>query len=226
MEVGKAFTYWYKDPKWTTKLLIGAAISIVPILNFAWVGYINEIIRRVSRNDPEPLSIWDDLGKFFIPGLILSIAALIYALPIVLLSLLYIPAIIGAGGMNSDSAATLLSGTGMVLTCCVVLYIILLSFFFPAVQVNYSRKETFGSCFAIGEIIKLATANMGNYFIAWFGYIVISIIIAIIILVFFWIPCIGWIITYVGSFVAFPIISLVYGHLFGQIGAQQAEAQM
>jgi Protein of unknown function (DUF4013) len=228
MEVGKAFTYWYKDPKWTAKLLLGALISIVPILNFAWAGYTNEIIRRVTHDDPEPLPEWGDLGKFFVQGLVLVIAGLIYALPIVLLSLLYIPILVGAGGdsVNSDTATALLGSTGIVLTCCLTLYGLLLSFFLPAVQVNYSRKETFASCFAIGEIIKLVTANVGNYFIAWLSYlafaIVVSVIVSIVGTVLAIIPCIGWIIAIVIGALASPVIGVVYGHLFGQIGAQHA----
>jgi len=230
MDVGKAFTYWYKDPKWTMKLLLGALISIVPILNFAWAGYTNEIIRRVTRDDSDPLPTWDDLGKFFMQGLILVIAGLIYALPIVLLSLIYIPIIMSAEGIDSDSAAAVLSGSGLILTCCLTLYGVLLSFFLPAMQVNYSRKETFGSCFAIGEITKLVTANFGNYFIAWLAYlvfsIVVSVVVTLVVTVLLVIPCVGWIIGILISALSAPIIGVVYGHLFGQIGAQQIVAEM
>jgi hypothetical protein len=230
MDVGKAFTYWYKDPKWTTKLLLGALISIVPILNFAWAGYTNEIIRRVTRDDSDPLPNWDDLGKFFMQGLILVIAGLIYALPIVLLSLIYIPIVLSTEGIDSDTASALLSGTGLILACCMTLYGVLLSFFLPAMQVNYSRKETFGACFAIGEITKLVTANFGNYFIAWLAYIVFGFIVgAIAVIVTFtlgWIPCIGQILAFLIYAISSPIIGVVYGHLFGQIGAQQVVAEM
>ena len=230
MDVGKAFTYWYKDPKWTMKLLLGALISIVPILNFAWAGYTNEIIRRVTRDDSDPLPTWDDLGKFFMQGLILVIAGLIYALPIVLLSLIYIPIVLSTEGIDSDSAAALLSGTGLILTCCLTLYGVLLSFFLPAMQVNYSRKETFGSCFAIGEITKLVTANFGNYFIAWLAYIVFGLIVGaiafIVTIILGWIPCIGQILAVLIYAISSPIIGVVYGHLFGQIGAQQIVAEM
>jgi len=230
MDVGKAFTYWYKDPKWTMKLLLGALISIVPILNFAWAGYTNEIIRRVTRDDSDPLPTWDDLGKFFMQGLILVIAGLIYALPIVLLSLIYIPIVLSTEGIDSDSAAALLSGTGLILTCCLTLYGVLLSFFLPAMQVNYSRKETFGACFAIGEITKLVTANFGNYFIAWLAYIVFGLIVGaiafIVTIILGWIPCIGQILAVLIYAISSPIIGVVYGHLFGQIGAQQIVAEM
>ena len=97
-------------------------------------------------------------------------------------------------------------------------------------QVNYSRKETFGACFAIGEITKLVTANFGNYFIAWLAYLVFSIIVGVVVFlvvfVLLIIPCIGWIIGILISALSSPIIGVVYGHLFGQIGAQQIVAEM
>jgi hypothetical protein len=232
MEVTKAFTYWYKDPKWLTKLLIGALVTIVPILNFAWGGYTNEIIRRVSRDDTEPLPDWSDLGKMFMQGLILVIAGFIYALPLVLLSFLFIPvfATTAESASNSDTLSAVLTGSGLVLTCCLSVYGLLLSFVFPAVQVHYSRKETFASCFALSEITKLVTSNLGNYFVAWLAYLVFaviaSVLVSIVVTVLLIIPCIGWIIGILLSAALGPVIGVVYGHLFGQIGAQTAEATL
>jgi len=110
------------------------------------------------------------------------------------------------------------------------LYGVLLSFFLPAMQVNYSRKETFGACFAIGEITKLVTANFGNYFIAWLAYLVFSIVVSVVVTLvvtfLLVIPCLGWIIGILIGALSTPIIGVVYGHLFGQIGAQQVVAEM
>ena len=57
MQIGKAFTYPFEDAKWASKLLIGALISVVPILNIAWGGYTCEIIRRVSARIPSPYGL-------------------------------------------------------------------------------------------------------------------------------------------------------------------------
>jgi len=204
----------------------------VPILNFAWGGYTNEIIRRVSRDDPEPLPNWDDLGKMFVQGLILVIVGLIYALPIVILSLLYIPVFstTAESAANSDTLSTVLSGGGIVLTCCLTVYGLLLSFVFPAVQVHYSRNETFASCFALGEITKLVTSNLGNYFVAWLSYLVFAVIASVVVgivgTVLAFLPCIGWAIALLISAALGPVIGVVYGHLFGQVGGQQAAATL
>ena len=226
MQIGKAFTYAFEDAKWFSKLLIGALISIVPIVNFAWGGYTCEIIRRVSRQDPEPLSGWDDLGTKFVQGLVLVVAGFIYALPIVILSLFMIPLFVGAASTEGDLSNTLATaGTGVsiLLGCVITLYALALSVFMPAVQVNYAHKTTFGSCFEIGAIIRLATGKLGNYLLAWLAYLVFAILAGLvgggIASLLGLIPCIGWIFAILITAVITPLVSVVYAHLFGQVAA-------
>ena len=179
----KLLRYTFEDAKWVSKLLIGALISIIPFVNIAWGGYTCEIIRRVSRQDPEPLAGWDDFGKKFMQGLVLVIAGLIYSLPILILSLFTIPLFVGAASTESDMQsmlATAGTGIGIVIGCLIVLYALLLSVFMPAVQVNYARKATFGSCFEIGAIIRLATSNLGNYLLAWLAYLVFAVLAGLV----------------------------------------------
>lgn len=226
MQIGKAFTYTFEDAKWFSKLLIGALISIVPFLNIAWGGYTCEIIRRVSRQDPEPLSGWDDLGTKFMQGLVLVIAGFIYSLPIVILSLFTIPLFIGAASTEGDISnmlATAGTGVGFLLGCVIVLYVLALTVFMPAVQINYALKATFGSCFEIGAIIRVATSNLGNYLLAWLAYLVFGLLAGLvgggIASILGIIPCIGWILAILITAVITPLVGVVYAHLFGQVAA-------
>jgi len=226
MQIGKSFTYVFEDAKWFTKLLLGAVISIVPILNFAFVGYTTEIIRRVSRNDPEPLADWDDFGKKFVDGLILVIAGLIYSIPLMLLAIPVIPVAIASATGDQDvinAMATLSAGLGVVVVCLVALYGLFLTVFYPALQINFSRKGSFGSCFEIGNIIKVATSNLGNYLLAWLMYFVFALVIGFIggILSTFFglIPCVGWIVSIIITAIIAPMVGVVYSHLFGQVAA-------
>ncbi len=226
MQIGKAFTYTFEDAKWFSKLLIGALISIVPFLNIAWGGYTCEIIRRVSRQDPEPLAGWDDLGTKFMQGLILVIAGIIYSLPIIILSLFMIPLFAGAAATEGDMQtmlATAGTGIGILLGCLISLYVLALTVFMPAVQINYARKVTFGSCFEIGAIIRLATSNLGNYFLAWLAYLVFAMLAGLvgggIATILGLIPCIGWILAVLITAVITPLVGVVYAHLFGQVAA-------
>src|SRR5687767_7694343 len=84
MDAAKSFSFPFEDPDWLSKLGLGALISMIPILNFAWTGYLVDIIRSVMNNDGDVLSTWDDLGKKFNEGLILFGAWIVYASPILI----------------------------------------------------------------------------------------------------------------------------------------------
>ena len=52
MNLEKALTYPFDDKQWASKIGLGALISIIPILNFALLGYVIELMRRVIKGDP------------------------------------------------------------------------------------------------------------------------------------------------------------------------------
>ena len=86
MDVGKSIGYVFEDKKWTNKLLIGLLVSIVPIVNFALLGWMIDIMRNVSKREPLPLPEWGDFGDKFVKGAILFVVGLIYSLPLLLIA--------------------------------------------------------------------------------------------------------------------------------------------
>jgi hypothetical protein len=230
MEVGKSFSYVFEDEKWTTKMLLGILVTMVPILNFAWIGYYTQVLRNVSQGVARPLPDWDDFGDKFVKGLILFLAGLIYALPAVILGsvifpVLLLPAFSGDANMQETFTA-MAGGSTILVACCVSLYALALSFYMPAVNIHFARIGTFGSCFQLSEIFKLVSQNIGNYLLAWlmtivFG-IVVGLIISVVSAVIGWVPCIGWAIAWLVAGFGGVWSSSIYAHLFGQVGAQQA----
>ena len=79
MNINKSFSYALEDKEWLKKFLIGLLVSYVPIVNFAWPGYITDIMHDVSNNQYSGLPEWDDFGDKFIKGLLITIAGLVYA---------------------------------------------------------------------------------------------------------------------------------------------------
>jgi MFS family permease len=231
MDIGKSITFVAEDEKWLEKLGIGALITAVPILNFAWSGFMVDIMRNVGAGEAKPLPDWSDLGDKFVRGLIITLAGLIYALPAILVGCLlfglsFVPlfAVSGQGdqGMNQGLA---LGSTGLLIAagCCIGLYGLVISFVFPAVFINYSRQGSFGSCFQFGEVMRLITTNLSEYATAWVIIIVAGLLVGLVIgavggLLSF-IPCIGWIIAWAISAIAGAYLGAVYAHLFGQVGA-------
>src|ERR671912_200710 len=124
MDAERSFTFPFEDKEWISKLGLGAIISLVPILNFAWSGYLVDIIRNVMNDDPYPLPTWDDLGKKFREGLILFGAGLIYALPILLALCLPLGLSAGSGLLSGNSnmqeLSQRLAETGGVLLLCLL----------------------------------------------------------------------------------------------------------
>jgi hypothetical protein len=225
MDIGKAFTFPFEDDDWLTKLFLGAIVSIVPILNFAWGGYTVDLMRNVIDGVERPLPGWSDFGDKFVKGFIIWIAGFIYALPVFIigclpLGFLVIPASL-EGAQLSDALAATFTGVGIVLICILALYLLALTFFYPAVYINFARKGSFGSCFEIGEIVKIISEHTSKYFTAWLvsivGGIVVGIIVMLLSFVLAIIPCIGWILTWVISALSSVYIFAIYSHLFGQV---------
>jgi hypothetical protein len=230
MNAEKSFSFPFEDKDWVSKLGLGALISMVPILNFAWSGYLVEILRNVMNNHPEPLPTWDDLGKKFNEGLILFGAGLVYALP-VLITLCLPLSLTAFSGLFSDNSALqensqrMMEAGGVLFFCFIgvfLLYGLLLSILYPAILVLFAREGTFASCFKLREAFGMISKNPAAFFTAWGLSVVASIgvglIIAFVNLVVSWVPCIGWIIGMLLSMISGAYITAVYAHLFGQFG--------
>jgi hypothetical protein len=234
MNLGKALTYPFEDKLWASKIGMGVLISIVPILNFAWLGYTIELMRRVIKGDPLPMPDWGDLGKKFMDGLLLFLASLVYALPVILLigvplTLMIVPAILAGSSSTQNIANAIATAGGMVamcLTCVFILYGLALSVIFPAIYVEYAHKGTFASCFNFKDIFAQIGKNAGAFFTAWGVYLVVmiaaSLVAGIIGGLLGWIPCLGQLIALVVGFTAGIYVLLVFAHLFGQYGAMDA----
>jgi hypothetical protein len=232
MDIGKSFSYPFEDKQWVSKLGLGAVISLVPILNFAMTGYMIQIVRNLMSDVQEPLPNWDDLGKKFMDGLMLVLAGLVYALPIIVLSclplsVLSVPAMLSGNG-NTQDIAEALTGVGSVLlvgmSCLFVVYGLVLSVIFPAIYVNYAKEGTFASCFKLGEVFKIIRENAGAFFTAWgmslVAGLVVGLVAGVVNMVLGWIPCVGWIISIVITLGIGVYLSVIYAHLFGQFGRQ------
>lgn len=232
MDIGKSFSYPFEDKQWVSKLGLGAVISLVPILNFAMTGYMIGIVRNLINDVQEPLPNWDDLGKKFMDGLMLTLAGLVYALPIILLSCLplsvmSIPAILSSNG-DAQGIADAIAGVGGVLlagmTCVFVVYGIVLSVIFPAIYVLYAREGTFASCFKLREVFDIIGKNAGAFFTAWGISLVaglgVGLVAGTVSSILGLIPCIGWIASIVITLGVGVYIMAIYAHLFGQFGKQ------
>lgn len=224
MDVGKSFSYQFEDNNWINKLLIGALVSAVPILNFAWLGYMVDLLRNVMDGVSLPLPQWSDFGEKFMKGLIVWFAGIVYSLPAILLGCIPFSVLAFTGGTESgnlqDTLLTAFTGLGLIFGCLLFLYFLALSFFFPAVYINFARKGNFASCFAFSEIIRTVSTNLNKYLTAWLvsivAGIVVGLIVGIVSAVLGIIPCLGWILAWLIGAIGAVYGFTIYAHLFGQ----------
>jgi hypothetical protein len=231
MNISKSFSFPFEDKSWFSKLLLGAVIAIVPILNFALLGYVIEIARRAMNGSNEPLPAWDDLGKKWMDGFYNFVAGFIYGLPVTLvlclISVVALVPVIAAGNGNSpDGIFTALTAGSSILILCilclVVFYVLLLSVLLPGILVHYAETGTFSAFFKLGEVFNKVSQNMGTFFTAWIvslgAGLLVGLVTGLITSVLSIIPCVGWIGALLVTMITSTYIAVVYGRLFGEYG--------
>lgn len=233
MDIGKAFGFVFEDEEWVSKLLLGTVIMLIPIFGwFALMGYAIEVLRKVKADNPRPLPAWDDIGQYFVDGLMFWVATLIYSIPILIvvcpITLIWIlPA---AAGDSEDVMAILAGVSGIVtlgLGCLASLYGILLALLTPVVQIRYAETGELGDCLRFGEIFRFLFANIGpiilSQILIWAAGMIIGIVVSVAVGILSIIPICGWILAAVLGLLMLPVgawLTIFSGHLYGQIGRQ------
>lgn len=216
MDIGRAFTYMFDDEKWVEKLVIGGLLtlaSIIPIVNLftglVLVGYSLRILRRVSRGEELPLPQWDDWGGDWVRGLMVALAGLVYALPILILT--GFSSVLGAIGGYEATGRALEGMVGVcaaATSCLSALWGLAMAFVFPAALIGYVKEEEFGSFFRFGEIFRFIGDNLGDYIVAILLLIVANLLSGL-----------GVIACAIGVFFTSFWGELVGVHLLGQVSA-------
>ncbi len=216
MDIGRAFTYMFDDEEWVEKLVIGGLLvlaSVIPIVNLftglVVVGYTLRILRRVSREEELPLPRWDDWGGDWVRGLMVVLASLIYALPILLLT--GFSSVLGAiGGYEASGRALegLVGVCAAATSCLSALWGLAIAVVFPAAMINYAREEEFASFFHFNEIFRFIGDNLGDYIVAILLLIVARLVAGL-----------GVIACGIGVFFTGFWAALVGVYLLGQVSA-------
>jgi hypothetical protein len=223
MDIGKAFTFVMDDDRWVSKIGIGALVSLLSFLiipiPLLW-GYMVGVTRNVKDGVLDPMPEWDDLGKLFMDGLAIIGAQLIYTMPFWFLTCIAGFGIVGFGSLADTSEdvaiAGLLSTFGFAI-CLTVLWFVALLFISPAIVIQYVRTDSFGALFRFGEIFSIARQNIVNILLIMLTLFGVAVVLNIVLSIVGLIPCIGWIAVLIIGVAAGPYITVVTGHLYGQI---------
>lgn len=208
-------TYMFKQPGWEQKVLAGAGISLVPILNFATTGYMLDTMERIRTNQTPPLPDWsENIGKFFTDGLMLVLINLIYSIPAIVLGLVGAGAFAGMSAMTDNPEAVGVVGFGVAALMMILLFVygIVLFFWAQGVIVNYALKRTFASGFEFGAIWEIVQKGWKRMILVVAVGVVFGIALGIVSAIVNLIPCLGQIITFLIGLPAGFYLVLVTGY--------------
>jgi len=233
MDLGKALTFTFEDEQWPVKLLVGGVLLLIPLFgSLVLMGYLIATVRNVLAGRPRPLPRWDDLGRLFVDGLLVWVALLIYALPLVLLVcpvvLVWLLPFLGGEHENIVGVLTGLSAlTTVGIGCIGFLYGLLLAVLSPAVYLQYAGHGDLGACLRVGDVVRFAFRNLGSILLILLVYLAVAILLGLTIStatgILGWIPCVGWILSLLLTLVWLPAsvwLMAFQGHLIGQIGRE------
>lgn len=167
MDWGKSFTYIFDDKEWVTKVLIGGILGLIPIVNFAVVGYALRVLKNVAEGAEQPLPGWDDFGDYFVKGLVATLGAMVWAIPLIALALFagLLSAVTGYDTEAGRVAAPIVLCIWS-MSCLSAVYGLFMGLVLPSAYTHYALSGDFGAFFRFGDIFQYIRANLGNYIIA------------------------------------------------------------
>jgi len=212
LDLGQGFRFFFEDPDWLKKILIGGVFMLLSSLIVGGIfvaGYGVHLLRRVVRGEPRPLPEWEQLGLFFSDGLR---AFGLYLLHLVAVGIL--PAALGCliglmgGGLASlahssrgasDAAGGMIALLIMGLYAVTFFLMMILMIYFPAAFTRFAVIDRFAAGFEVAENIAFIRRNLGRYALALVLYLLASFVaqlgfIACCIGLFpasFWAFCVG-----------------------------------
>jgi len=219
------------------KILVTAVISLVPILNFAIIGYELEIMRNIWAKKQFPLPDWDNLQDKFMLGLPLALFYLVLYIPLFILGIIFglliiisFLSIIGSssltvnyGHINSLSWLSLPVAGIIILFILInlMVYMLYLSLLQPAWMIRYARTGDWHSLLDLGALIDFIRDRLSSYFIAFVIVLVagwvLSMAASVASIPFSMIPMVGSIVGMALGMFLTAFLAFFRANVFGQL---------
>lgn len=224
MNIGKAFSFVFEDPRWLTKVGIGTLVLILssllsPILigilgYFIIAGYGLEVLRNVRNGELYPMPEWRDRwGEWLVLGVKAVVAIFVWSLPAIIVAL---PMGFGFALVGNNDAAAFGWLLAVCFSCLMILWAIIVLLATPVIYIRLAETEELSSAFRFGDILSFTRDHVGQVIIATIMYLIAGLVFGLIGSI------VGLILCVVGLFFTLPaaqfITTLVQSHLYGQIG--------
>jgi hypothetical protein len=165
-DLGKAFSFFFKDPSWGTKALIAAGFMILSIVGLGipvLAGYYVQLTQRVMRREEQPLPPWTDVGVQFVVGIKYCVVYLIYLLPVVLLFIPVVGLAIASAVADDPGVLGAVSTLYLLAVMCVVVpYSLALSVSAPIILYRFAEHERIGDALDVGSVFRDFKRNWQN----------------------------------------------------------------
>lgn len=209
-------TYMFRDPAWISKVVLGAVLALIPILNFVVYGYALRVINNVRNSNEPVMPAWGgEFGKLWTEGLMLVIINFVYMLPLILVNLVLGGIAAAAANSQSGGGSAVATLFGILIFLFDLVYGVAMIFWLQGAFINYAVEEKLGAGFDIQRIRAIVMGNLGRLLLTVAIAIGLAIVIGIISALVGWIPCIGQLLVLALSFVSVFYILLVMAYNCG-----------
>ncbi len=225
IDLARALTFFFEDPDWVPKLLVGTLFALLTPFGIGTVfiaGYAVVVARHTMRQASPLLPEWDDLPGIFMDGLKGLAISLTHKLPIFLLSMLMILAVVGGvliqhEGLGQESLGR--QGGGLpeglfyyglpaILFGCFIILVLSLAvlFYVPAAFVRFTQTDRLSAAFDVMDNVAFIREQGSQY---------LTGILAIVLAGF--IGQLGIIVFCIGVFPAMFWSACVMGYVIGEL---------
>lgn len=210
MDLGKAFSFVFEDDNWITTILVGGLLLLVPIIGQLWLlGFLIQTARNVVQGSARPMADMSDFGGKLGMGFWNFVIALVYAIPVVLISLLFACIIALGGGMAEASEGAAAGTLGLAFACLLPLLIVVSLILQPLIIVataRYVQTDNVGDALRFGEIWGALRKDLSDWIVLWLVQILCGFV-----------GSLGGIVFGIGALFTYVYSQAVFGHAMGQI---------
>ena len=229
MDIGRALTYFSEDDRWVEKTAIGTGLLLISTLflvmligipgYFVLWGYLVRLVQNVRDNADPVLPEWDQWGDDLVRGMKLACVYLVWALPLVpvSVSLVVIRAVIlGTGTASYAHLENDASALYMLCSLCLSLlfgiaYVVLQ----PALAIAFARNEEIRDGLRVSEIWNWIRGNIDKVVIVGLLTMMASLILTTVGSI------VGVLLCFIGTVVTLPLSQMIVyffqSHLYGQL---------
>ena len=230
MDIAKAITFITEDPRWKEKMGMGMvvvvasailSIVLVGILGFAIVtGYSIRLLQNVRDGQPHPLPEWDQWGDDMKRGLKFIAVGIIWALPMILLSMMFgfLGFLLDAAGGNGGAPEIITGIFASLGGSLYLLYALFVAGMTPGFTLAFAQNEKISDALQFTPILNWTRNNLAEVLVAALITLVAPMLISLVAFIAGIIMCV------VGLIVTVPLSVLVQSlfqhHIYGQLAAK------